>query len=532
MLEQAIKQRIQEVFTRLENDYTLNINVSNNHPQKEQLIQLLNEVATCSDKVTSHIANDKGFSFEILKNNEPTGIEFKAVPTGHEFPSLLTAILNLDGIGKNLPDELLSNRIKHLSGHVVLKTYISLTCTNCPEVVQALNIMAIINPEIRHEVIDGAIHQQEIDELGIQAVPTVYANGRLLHVGRASLGELLAKLEDQVGTEPPDSSSVKKEYDVVVVGGGPAGVSSAIYSARKGLSVALVAEKIGGQVSETVGIENMISIPKTTGKELSADMMKHLRDYPIDVLENRRIEKLELLEGMKHLTSSLGETFITPALIIATGASWRKLGIPGENEYIGSGVAFCAHCDGPFYKGKKVVVVGGGNSGLEAAIDLSAIASEVTVLEFLDELKGDQVLQNKIKKLPNIKTVTSAQTLSINGDGSKVTSIDYKNRLTGKTENLPTDGVFVQIGLKANSDVFGASLNTNRLGEIEIDAHCRTGVPGIYAAGDVSVVPYKQIIIAMGEGSKAALSAFEDRIKDELLAKTDEKVPQTDTVSA
>jgi alkyl hydroperoxide reductase subunit F len=307
--------------------------------------------------------------------------------------------------------------------------------------------------------------------------------------------------------------SQTKKYDVIVAGGGPAGVSAAVYSARKGFSVAIVAEKIGGQVTETVSIENMISIPKTSGAELSGNLMKHLNDYPIDILDNRIIEKLDVIDGIKTLTTSLSESLTTPALIIATGASWKKLNIPGESDYIGSGVAFCTHCDGPFYKGKKVVVIGGGNSGLEAAIDLSSIATEVEVLEFMDELKGDQVLQDKIKQLSNVKVRTNAQTLSIEGDGSKVNSIKYKNRETEQEEVLTTDGVFVQIGLNANSKAFSDTVKTNRIGEIEIDSHCRTNQAGIYAAGDVSIVPYKQIVIAMGEGSKAALSAFDDQIK-------------------
>jgi len=280
--------------------------------------------------------------------------------------------------------------------------------------------------------------------------------------------------------------------------------------------VAVVAEKIGGQVAETVRIENLISVTKTTGKELSANLLSHLKEYPIDIYENRRIDSSETKEGLKYITTSLGEKFSSPALIIATGASWRKLGVAGEKEYLGSGVAFCTHCDGPFYKGKKVVVVGGGNSGLEAAIDLSSIATHVTVLEFLDELKGDQILQDQLKKLPNVNLITNAATMSIDGDGNKVNSIQYKDRTTEEIKNIQTDGVFVQIGLKSNSDVFKELVDTNRMGEIEINANCRTKQAGIYAAGDVSIVPYKQIVIAMGEGSKAALSAFEDKIKNRL----------------
>ncbi len=519
MLEQAIKDQLKNVFSTLKNNYTFHINVADDHSQKNEIIELLKEVASCSNKLSVKKNTGTDLSFTIQKNNEPLNIEFKAVPTGHEFSSLLAAILNADGIGKNLPDELLSHKISNLKGPIELKSYISLTCTNCPEVVQALNVMALLNPQITHTIIDGAINQAEVNELNIQAVPTVYANGEQLHVGRSSLGELLGKIEKQVGThQKTEAVTVNKKYDVAIVGGGPAGVSAAIYSARKGFSVALIAEKVGGQVTETVSIENMISVTQTTGSKLSGDFMKHLKDYPIDILENRLVEKVEIVDGFKQLKTTLGEVITTPAMIIATGASWRKLGVPGEEQYIGSGVAFCTHCDGPFYKNKKVVVIGGGNSGLEAAIDLSSIASEVTVFEFNEELKGDQVLQDKLKSMPNVKILTGIETNNILGDGQKVIGIEYKNRNTGEESKLDIDGVFVQIGLKPNSQVFSEVVQTNRMGEIEIDAACRTSIPGVYAAGDVSVVPYKQIVVAMGEGSKAALSAFEDNIKNMQLA--------------
>ncbi|WP_372752852.1 alkyl hydroperoxide reductase subunit F [Labilibaculum sp.] len=518
MLETSIKNQVVDLFTSLKNQYSFQIKVANSHPNKKELIDLLDDVANCSDKLQVEIEEEKGLSFTIFKNGKATNVTFKAVPNGHEFTSLLLAILNLDGIGKNLPDETLSQRIKNINKKVEVKSYISLSCTNCPDVVQALNIMAFLNPNISHEIIDGAINKEEVDQLNIQAVPSVYANGEQLHVGRSSLGELLAKIENLVGVEPLSVKKENKEYDVIVAGGGPAGVSAAIYSARKGFSVAIVAEKIGGQVTETVDIENMISIPKTTGSKLSANLMEHLGDYPIDILENRLVKEVEVVDGIKKITTSLGENFTTPALIIATGASWRKLNIPGESEYIGAGVAFCTHCDGPFYKGKKVVVIGGGNSGLEAAIDLSSIATEVKVLEFMPEVKGDQVLQDKIKELKNISITTNAQSLRIEGDDSKVNAIVFRDRESGNEESIQTDGVFVQIGLTANSQAFANAVKTNKIGEIEIDSHCRTNQAGIYAAGDVSIVPYKQIVIAMGEGSKAALSAFDDKIKGLQLA--------------
>lgn len=525
MLEQAMKDQVQQVFSSLNNNYTLKIISNPSHTSKKGMVELMSDVASCSDKIEILVEDGEGLSLQIYKNQNPTNFIFKAVPNGHEFTSLLIAILNLDGKGKNLPDQAIINKIKQLNGPITIKSYISLTCTNCPEVVQAINVMTMFNPNIKHEIIDGGINQEEVEALNIQAVPTVYANDEVLHVGRSSLGELLGKLEENFGVdESVSTESIEKKYDVVVVGGGPAGVSSAIYSARKGLKVAIVAETIGGQVTETVDIENMISVNKTTGAQLTANLKTHLQDYPIDVLQNRRVETLEVIDGYKHIKTSLGETFISPALIIATGASWKRLGVPGENEYIGNGVAFCTHCDGPFYKGKKVVVVGGGNSGLEAAIDLSSIASEVTVLEFLDELKGDQVLQDKIQTLSNVNVITSAATGSIKGDGKKVTSIEYKDRETELVKSIDVDGAFIQIGLKPNSSVFKEIVNINAFGEIEIDANCRTNVPGIYAAGDVSQVPFKQIVIAMGEGAKASLSAFEDQIKNKLGVHTEEVV--------
>lgn len=405
-------------------------------------------------------------------------------------------------------------RIRSLQGPIELQTYVSLTCTNCPDVVQALNVLALLNPQVSHRMTDGALFQDEADAMKVQAVPSVYANGELLHVGRGSLGELLQKLEERFGTQPQaDSIPARKDFDVLVVGGGPAGASAAIYSARKGLRVAVIAERIGGQVKETVGIENLISVPQTTGAQLADALRNHIGHYPVEVFENRKIEKADLQGKDKVITAIGGETFAAPAVIIATGASWRRLNVEGESEYIGRGVAFCPHCDGPFYQGKHVAVIGGGNSGIEAAIDLAGICSKVTVFEFADTLKADQVLQDKARSLPNVEIFTSSQTTRVTGNGEKVTAIRVKNRLTEEEYDYPLDGIFVQIGLAANSAPFRESLDTTPVGEIKIDAFCRTTLPGVYAAGDVSNVPYKQIVIAMGEGAKAALSAFDDRIR-------------------
>ncbi len=513
MLDQSMKDQITGVFAGLTGSYTFVVSVNETHPNRDELISLLMDVASCSDRIDCRVEPGKDLSFSLWKDNSPLPVVFRAVPTGHEFTSLLLLVLNADGKGKNLPDEALTDRIKRLKGPVEVKSYISLTCTNCPDVVQSLNVLSLLNLTVHHEIVDGGINQEEVERLNIQAVPTVYANGKLLHVGRSSLGELLGKLEELVGTVSVVSEPVVREFDVVVAGGGPSGIAAAIYSARKGLSVAMVADRVGGQLNETVGIENMISITHTTGSILTANLRDHLGQYSVAVYENRKIEGLLEVDGKKHLVTAGGETFVAPALVIATGASWRRLNVPGESQYIGSGVAFCAHCDGPFYKGRRVVVVGGGNSGLEAAVDLSALASEVTVLEFMPELKGDQVLQEKLRNTANVNVITNAQSLEVVGHGTKVNGLRYKDRESGKEEILQTDGIFVQIGLTANSQSFKEVAETNRFGEIIVDAHCRTSHPGIYAAGDVTTVPYKQIIVAMGEGAKAALSAFEDRIK-------------------
>jgi alkyl hydroperoxide reductase subunit F len=513
MLDISLKQQVKSVFVHLQANYVLAVRVSPQHESKGELIELLNDVADCSDKIVCTVEDGDGLEFSLLKNGEDTGVKFRGVPNGHEFTSLLMAILNADGKGKNIPDEALCNRVRALKGSIRLTTYVSLTCTNCPDVVQALNLTALLNENISHEMVDGAINQEEADALKIQAVPSVYADGELLHAGKSGFGELLEKLEAKYGSDTAKTVHAVKNYDVIVAGGGPAGSSAAIYSARKGLKVAVLAEHAGGQVKETVGIENLISVPYTTGEALAANLKNHIEAYSIDLLEHRKVESVEIDGKNKIVSVAGGEKFIAPALIIATGASWRRLNVPGEAEYIGRGVAFCPHCDGPFYKGKRVAVVGGGNSGIEAAIDLSGICAKVTVLEFLDELKADKVLQEKAKAQPNIEMFTASQTLEIIGNGEKVTGIRIKNRHTGEERLTELDGVFVQIGLAANGGAFRDVVNTNRFGEIEIDAHCRTGQAGIYAAGDVSTVPFKQIIIAMGEGAKAALSAFEDRTR-------------------
>ncbi|MDR2058064.1 MAG: alkyl hydroperoxide reductase subunit F [Dysgonamonadaceae bacterium] len=513
MLDNDIKQQLQNLFAKLQAQYVLDATVPELHEYKEEFVDFLNDVAASSDHISYRINDGTQLAFSLLKNDKNTGIKFRGIPNGHEFSSFILAVLNSDGQGKNIPDEVLINRVKALKGKINLTTYVSLTCTNCPEIVQSLNLMALFNDNITHEMVDGALYQEEADALNIQAVPSVFADGQLLHVGKSGFGELLEKLSAQYDFEIQANPSEIKSYDVIVIGGGPAGISAAIYSARKGLNVAIIAEKIGGKVNDTVGIENLISIPYITGTQLAAQLKVHAQHYPIDLLEHRRVEKITDEDKQKVIRTSTNERYTAPSIIIATGADWRKLNVPGETEYIGRGVAFCPHCDGPFYKGKHVAVVGGGNSGIEAAIDLSEICSKVTVLEFSEYLRADTVLLEKMKSRKNIEAIVSAQTTEVLGNGEKVTGIRVKDRKTDKEQIINLDGIFVQIGLMANSGVFKDFVTTNKAGEIEIDEHCRTNQPGVYAAGDVTNIPYKQIIISMGEGAKAALSAFEDRIR-------------------
>lgn len=515
MLDQATKQQVTQLFEQLESEYLFDIKVKSDHESRNELVELFEGTASCSPKISVQVSEGSDLEVSMFKDGQPVGIVFRAVPTGHEFTTLLLAILNADGKGKNLPDEMTSRRIKALN-KADIKTYVSLTCTNCPDVAQALGVMAILNPNLTSTIIDGAINQEETNKKNIQAVPAVFVNDKMVHVGRSSLGELLEKLEEAVGADAQadNSTPVTHNHDVIVVGAGPAGASAAIYSARKGLKVAVVAAKIGGQVNETVGIENLISVPYTTGKTLASDLRKHMEAYDIELFENRQVQSMRIDDDKQKVIIAKGnEEFKAPILIIATGASWRKLNVEGESEYIGRGVAFCPHCDGPFYKGKHVAVVGGGNSGIEAAIDLAGICSKVTVLEFLENLKADTVLQEKAKSLSNVEIFTNVQTMAVEGDGQKVNAIKLKNRSTEEISTIALDGIFVQIGLSANSQVFAEHLETNRMGEIITDNNCRTAIDGIYAAGDVSNVSYKQIIISMGEGAKAALSAFEDKVR-------------------
>ncbi|MDR0815429.1 MAG: alkyl hydroperoxide reductase subunit F [Bacteroidales bacterium] len=513
MLDTSLKEQIRSIFAPLQAKYVLNVTAPPQHENKEEMIELLGDIASVSEHITYHVQSGNELAFSVLKDGKETGVHFRGIPNGHEFSSFLLAILNADGQGKNIPDEAICKRVQALKTPIRLKTYVSLTCTNCPDVVQALNLMAVLNPGISHEMVDGGLYPEEVDALKIKAVPVVYADDELLHFGKSDFGELLGKLEARYSTTAVVTDCTVKPYDVIVVGGGPAGSAAAIYSARKGLKVAMLAERIGGQVKETVGIENLISVPQTTGDALAADLKNHLGHYAVDIWEHRNVENVAQTGAEYVVSTNGGERYQAPSLIIATGAKWRQLNVPGETEYVGRGVAYCPHCDGPFYKSKHVAVVGGGNSGIEAAIDLAGICSKVTVFEFADTLKADKVLLDKVRSLANVEIFLSSQTTEVIGNWEKMTGIRVKDRITGEERVIDLDAVFVQIGLSANSSVVKHIVTTNERGEIAIDAHCRTNAPGVYAAGDVTTVPYKQIIIAMGEGAKAALTSFEDGMR-------------------
>jgi alkyl hydroperoxide reductase subunit F len=510
MLDDAILAQLRDVFAKLEKPVLLRYDRSD-HAKQAELVALLDGVASVSERITAvpsdTMAPHPRFRIEI--DGGPTGIAFAGIPGGHEFTSLVLAILNSNRLGK-LPDEMILGRIARLKGPIRLRTIVSLSCENCPEVVQSLNLMAALHPDFEHEMVDGEFIPSDVARLGIQGVPSVLSGEKLLAAGKSGLLELLEKLEQEFGSTEASVEAVDRGlFDVVVVGGGPAGVSAAIYAARKGLATALLAERIGGQMQETKGIENFISVPYTEGPRLSADLARHVAEYKIALLENRRVAAVA--DGApKRLTLTSGETASARALIIATGAKWRELGVPGEKDYIGRGVAFCPHCDGPYYAGKEIAVIGGGNSGVEAALDLAGIVKAITLIEFLPELKADAVLVEKLQALSNVTVIKNARTTEVVGDGSKVRTLAYEDRASGEIRHLALDGVFVQIGLVPNSAFIKEIVETNRFGEIVVDAKCRTSAKGIYAAGDVTTVPYKQIIIAMGEGAKAALTAAEE----------------------
>ncbi|MDX1695595.1 MAG: alkyl hydroperoxide reductase subunit F [Ketobacteraceae bacterium] len=518
MLTKDILSALKGYTANMKNDVTLVLQ-SGTHEKRAELTEFLSQVSSVSDRLHLEERDTQGVlrspvSFMLEVDGKPNGIRFSGIPGGHEFNSLVLAILHSSGTTMKLDDSIVSI-IKRINEPLSFEVFVSLSCHNCPDVVQALNQFALLNQNITTEMIDGGVFPELVQERDIQGVPSVFLNGESFANGKVDTAQLLGKLMEQYpdAVRADAGDSQLPEQDVTVVGGGPAGVGAAIYSARKGLKVTLIADRIGGQVKDTMDIENLIGTPKTTGPKLSGSLMDHLKAYDITVKEHLKVDRIEKGQT-KKVTLSSGETIDTKTLIIATGARWRELGVPGEKENIGNGVAYCPHCDGPFFKGKDVAVIGGGNSGIEAALDLAGIVRSVTVFEFLPELKADKVLVDAANTRSNITILKNVATQRIIADNGKVVAIEYQNRETGDIRRQDLAGVFVQIGLVPNTAFLGDTVELTRFGEVVINERCETSEPGIFACGDVTTVPYKQIVIAMGEGSKAALTAFDYLLKN------------------
>lgn len=490
-----------------------------NHEKRQELIDFLSKVASISDKVELIYSDTdfnvrEGLTFEVLAENESTSIRFSGIPGGHEFNSFVLAILNSGGHPIKL-DEGIQRQVKAIDAELSFEVIISLDCHNCPDVVQTLNQFSLLNPKISSEMIDGGTHKAFADELNVQGVPTIFLNRKPFSSGKISVSEIIEKIGKNVEIAPTEAPVDNTLYDVAIIGGGPAAASAAIYTARKGLKVLMLAEKVGGQVAETMAIENLISVTHTTGPELTRSLRAHVESYDVSIREEIRVNHIAKQVDSDNWALGLNtnETIQSKSVVIATGAKWRELGVPGEKENIGKGVAYCPHCDGPFFKGKDVVVVGGGNSGVEAALDLAGIVKSVTVVEFMDTLKADQVLIDRLQDTQNAKIITGVATEKILANSKSVTGISLKNRSDGTISELPTDGVFIQIGLAPNSGFVKELVDVNKFGEIEVNPRCETDKPGIFACGDVTTVPYKQIVVSIGEGAKAGLSAFEYILK-------------------
>jgi alkyl hydroperoxide reductase subunit F len=524
-LEANVKTQLQTYLEMLRERIELVASLDDSTAAQE-MRELLEEIASMSDKITLTKGDDaRKPSFAVKRAaahkdaSQSVGVRFAGIPMGHEFTSLVLALLHTGGHPMKLEAEKIG-QIAAIEGTFHFETYISLSCHNCPDVVQAMNMMAVINPNITHVMIDGALYQDEVKAREIMSVPTIYLNGEPFGAGRMELDEILLKIDTGAAVREAKKIDAQAPYDVLVVGGGPAGASAAIYAARKGIRTGIVAERFGGQVMDTLGIENFISVQETEGPKLVAAFEEHVKSYDVDIMNLQRAVCLSEpgKDGNKNtdlieLKLESGGTLKSKVVILATGARWRELNVPGEKEYRGKGVAYCPHCDGPLFKGKPVAVVGGGNSGVEAAIDLAGFVAHVTLLQFDATLKADAVLQRKLRSLVNVTIITSAETTEVTGDGTKMNGLTYTDRITSESKNLALDAVFVQIGLLPNSDWLKGKINLSKFGEIEVNHHNSTSLPGVFAAGDVTTTPYKQIIIAMGEGAKAALGAFDYLIR-------------------
>jgi alkyl hydroperoxide reductase subunit F len=516
MLDAALKGQLKAYLDNLRQPIELIASLADGGASAEMLA-LLEDVAGASDKVSLDLAgaDARRPSFAIARAAGDADVRFAGLPLGHEFTSLVLALLHVGGHPPKVEAEVL-DRVRALDGDYRFETYFSQSCQNCPDVVQALNTMAALNPRIHHVAVDGAVFRDEVEERQIMAVPTVLLNGEPFGQGRMTLEQILAKLDTGAGAREADKIKAKDAFDMLVVGGGPAGAAAAIYAARKGIRTGVAAERFGGQVLDTMAIENFISVSHTEGPKLVSGLEQHVRDYEVDVMNSQRAVGLSVLRnGLVEVALENGATLKSRTVVLAPGARWRQMNVPGEDEYRNRGVAYCPHCDGPLYKGKRVAVIGGGNSGVEAAIDLAGIAAHVTLIEFDADLRADAVLQRKLASLPNVRVITSALTTHVQGDGSKVTGLRYKDRNSDTTHEVELEGIFVQIGLAPNTEWLKDSVALTPRGEIEVDFRGQTSIPGVFAAGDATTTPYKQIVIAMGEGSKAALSAFDFLIRQE-----------------
>ncbi|BCY00216.1 alkyl hydroperoxide reductase subunit F [Stutzerimonas stutzeri] len=515
MLESSLKTQLKAYLEKVTQPFEIVASLDDGEKSRE-LLSLLQDIAGLSDKITLKTDGDDARkpSFSLNRIGGNISLRFAGIPMGHEFTSLVLALLQVGGHPSKTAPEVIE-QIKALDGDYRFETYFSLSCQNCPDVVQALNLMAVLNPNVKHVAIDGALFQDEVEARQIMSVPSIYLNGELFTQGRMSEEEILAKLDTGSSARDAEKLKGKDAFDVLVVGGGPAGAAAAIYAARKGIRTGVAAERFGGQVLDTMAIENFISVKETEGPKLARALEEHVREYEVDIMNLQRASQLIPAgeDGLHRVRFDNGGELKAKTLILATGARWREMNVPGEQEYRGRGVAYCPHCDGPLFKGKRVAVIGGGNSGVEAAIDLAGIVAHVTLLEFGEDLRADAVLQRKLNSLPNVRVLKMAQTTEVKGDGQKVTGLVYKDRTNDEVHNVELEGIFVQIGLLPNSEWLKGTLELSRFGEIIVDAKGQTSVPGVFAAGDVTTVPYKQIVIAVGEGAKASLSAFDHLIR-------------------
>jgi alkyl hydroperoxide reductase subunit F len=513
MLDNNLQTQLRDLLQRISEPLELRASLDDTAASAD-LATLLSEISALSSLISvvpDTDASTKKPSFTVGRPHQSARIRFAGLPLGHEFSSLVLALLQVGGYPSKAAINLI-DAVKAISQSLHFETYISLHCQNCPDVVQALNLMAVLNPKIHHTMIDGALFQSEVEERQIMSVPSVYLNGQLFGQGRMSLEEIITKLDPHSSAKQMAPISNQAPFDMLVIGGGPAGASAAIYAARKGIRTGVAAERFGGQVLDTMGIENFISVKETEGPQLVRALEEHVKSYAVDVMPMQRAVSLTAGQQIEVGFAS-GAILHARTVVIATGARWREMNVPGEAQYRNRGVAYCPHCDGPLFKGKAVAVIGGGNSGVEAAIDLAGIASHVTLLEYDTALKADAVLTSKLHSLSNVTVLTHAQTLEVLGDETKVTALMYQDRTSGDSHRIDLSGIFVQIGLVPNTDWLKGIVKLSARGEIEVNARGETSVPGVYAAGDCTTVPFKQIVIAMGEGAKASLGAFDYLIR-------------------